>query len=99
MWPFLAWGLDIIGKIHPTASNGHRFILVAVNYFTKWVQEELYTKLGSKKVAKFIRKNLFCRYRIPHHIVLDNDVQFQGKVRELLRRYKVAHHKSSPYYP
>ena len=48
-------------------------------------------------MAKFIRKNLFCRYGIPHHIVSDNGIQFQGEVRALLRSYKVEHHKSSPY--
>ena len=37
-WPFSVWGLDIIGEIHPTALNRHRFILVAVDYFTKWVE-------------------------------------------------------------
>ena len=73
-WPFLAWGLDIIGEIQLTASNGHRFILVVVDYFTKWVEAESYTKLGAKQVAKFIQKNLFYRYGIPHHIVSDNGV-------------------------
>ena len=37
-WPFVAWGMDVIGLIEPAASNGHRFILVAVDYFTKWVE-------------------------------------------------------------
>ena len=36
-WPFAMWGIDMIGEIRPTASNGHRFILVAIDYFTKWV--------------------------------------------------------------
>ena len=47
-WPFSVWGLDIIREIHPTASNGHRFILVAVDYFTKWVEAESYAKLRAK---------------------------------------------------
>ena len=34
-WPFLVWGIDIIGKISPKFSSGHKFILVAINYFTK----------------------------------------------------------------
>ncbi|WMV18817.1 hypothetical protein MTR67_012202, partial [Solanum verrucosum] len=33
-WPFVAWGMDVIGPIEPKASNGHRFILVAIDYFT-----------------------------------------------------------------
>jgi hypothetical protein len=31
------WGMDVIGNINPKASNGHRFILVAIDYFTKWI--------------------------------------------------------------
>ncbi|XP_070023268.1 uncharacterized protein [Nicotiana sylvestris] len=34
-WPFAAWGMDVIGPIEPTASYGHRFFLVAIDYFTK----------------------------------------------------------------
>ena len=47
-WPFSVWELDIIGEIHSIASNGHRFILVAVDYFTKWVKAESYAKLKAK---------------------------------------------------
>ncbi|XP_058217384.1 uncharacterized protein LOC131328459 [Rhododendron vialii] len=36
-WPFLVWGIDVIGRIVSAASNGHKFILVAIDYFTKWV--------------------------------------------------------------
>ena len=38
-WLFMAWGMDVIGLIKPKASNGHRFILVAIDYFKKWVEE------------------------------------------------------------
>ena len=38
-WPFSTWEIDIIRKIHPTSSNGHEFILVAIDYFTKWVEK------------------------------------------------------------
>ena len=53
-WPFSTWEIDIIVKIHPTTSNGHEFILVAVDYFTKWVEATSYKVLNSKKVAQFI---------------------------------------------
>ena len=36
------WGTDVIGAIEPRALNGHRFILVAIDYFTKWVEAALY---------------------------------------------------------
>ena len=37
-WPFRGWAMDLIRKIHPTSSKGHTFILVAIDYFTKWVE-------------------------------------------------------------
>jgi len=37
-WPFAMWGIDVISPINPKASNGHRFILVAIDYFSKWVE-------------------------------------------------------------
>ena len=50
-WPFSIWGIDIIGKIHSMASNDHEFILVSIDYFTKWVEATSYKVLNLKKVA------------------------------------------------
>ncbi|XP_069155643.1 uncharacterized protein [Solanum lycopersicum] len=41
-WPFVAWGMDVIGPIKSSAANGHRFILVSIDYFTKWVEAASY---------------------------------------------------------
>ncbi|WJZ94963.1 hypothetical protein VitviT2T_013768 [Vitis vinifera] len=53
-WPFSVWGIDIIGKISPKSSSGHEFILVTIDYFTKWVEAALYARLTSSRVASFI---------------------------------------------
>ena len=50
-------------------------------------------------MAKFIEKNLICRYRVSHHVVTDNGIQFQAETAELLQRYRIEYHKSSPYRP
>ena len=50
-------------------------------------------------MAKFIEKSLICRYGVPHHIVTDNGVQFQAETAEILQKYGIEHHKSSPYRP
>ncbi|XP_027174428.1 uncharacterized protein LOC113774052 [Coffea eugenioides] len=47
-WPYSMWGMDVIGAIDPLASNGHRFILVAIEYFTKWVESESYKHVTKK---------------------------------------------------
>ena len=53
-WPFVAWGMDVIGPIQLATYNGHRFILVAIYHFTKWVEEASYKSVTKKVVADFV---------------------------------------------
>ena len=52
-WPFSMWGIDVIGKVSLKSFNCHKYILVAIDYFTKWVGAASYTRLIVAKVAKF----------------------------------------------
>ena len=63
-WPFSTWGIDIIGKITPPGHGGHEFILVAIDYFTKWVEASSYKALQAKHVAQFIETNIIYHYGI-----------------------------------
>jgi len=99
-WTFSMWGIDIIGAIEPKAANGHRFILVAIDYFTKWVEATSYVSVTSKVIAKFIRRELICRYGLPSRIITDNGTNLNNKVMtELCEEFKIHHHNSSPYHP
>ena len=88
-WPFSVWGIDIIEKISPKSSSGHEFILVAIDYFTKWVEVALYARLTSSKVASFIRSHIICRYGVPHELILDRGVHFRVEVDTLVQRYGI----------
>ena len=57
--------MDLIGKIYPTSSKGHSFILVAIDYFTKWVEEVSLKKAKQKDVIQFIKVHIIHRFRIP----------------------------------
>ncbi|WJZ92707.1 hypothetical protein VitviT2T_011689 [Vitis vinifera] len=98
-WPFSVWGIDIIGKISPKSSNGHEFILVAIDYFTKWVEAASYAKLTSTRVASFIRSHIICRYGVPHELISDRGAHFRAEVETLLQKYGIQHHRSSAYRP
>ena len=50
-WPFAVWGIDIIGEVRPKALNGYHYIMVAIDYFSKWVEAESYVTVGSKQMA------------------------------------------------
>ncbi|RVW82849.1 Retrovirus-related Pol polyprotein from transposon 17.6 [Vitis vinifera] len=62
-WPFSVWGIDIIGKVSPKSSSGHEFILVAIDYFTKWV--EAHHMRGAHFRAEV--DTLLQEYGIRHH--------------------------------
>ena len=96
-WPFLVWGIDIIGKISPMSSNGHEYILVAIDYFTKWVEAASYVRLTMARVAKFIRSHIICCYGVPHELISDRGVHFRGEVDTLIQEYGIQHHRSSAY--
>ncbi|KAL6321646.1 hypothetical protein AAG906_025478 [Vitis piasezkii] len=98
-WPFSVWGIDIIGKISPKSSSGHEFILVAIDYFTKWVEAASYARLTSSGVAGFIRSHIICRYGVPHELISDRGVHFRAEVDTLVQRYSIRHHRSSAYRP
>ena len=50
-WPFPMWGIDVIGPITPKALNGHRFIFVVIDYFTKWVKVASYANVTKSIVS------------------------------------------------
>ena len=91
------WGIDIIGKISSKFSNGHEFILVAIDYFTKWVEFASCARLTSARVTSFITSHIICRYRMSHELISDRGVHFQAKVDTLLQKYDIRHHRSSTY--
>jgi len=97
-WPFSIWGINVIGVIEPKASNGHHFIIVAINYFTKWVEAASYVNVTRKVVTKFIRKELICRYGLPSRIITDNATNLNNKMMsKYCEEFKIQHHNSSPY--
>ncbi|KAK8624504.1 hypothetical protein V6N13_065845 [Hibiscus sabdariffa] len=58
-WPFSTWGMDVIGPIFPKASNGHRFIFVIIDYFTKWVEAASFANVTESVICRFIKRRLY----------------------------------------
>jgi len=48
------WGIDVIGPVNPKANNGHRVILVPINYFTKWIKAGSFAHVTQKKSGEEI---------------------------------------------
>ncbi|XP_047263810.1 uncharacterized protein LOC107858326 [Capsicum annuum] len=87
--------MDVIGPIEPPASNGHRFILVAIDYFTKWFEASTHKALTKKVVPDFVRNNLVCRFGIPESIITDNGANLNSDLmREICERTSTG---ATPY--
>ena len=92
-------GLDFIGQIHPPSSKGDRFILVAMDYFTKWTKAVPLKNMTHKEVIEFITEHIIHRFGIPQTLTTDQGTSFMSKeVREFVGLYKIKLINSSPYY-
>ncbi|XP_070020547.1 uncharacterized protein [Nicotiana sylvestris] len=98
--PFVAWGMDFIGPIEPAASKGHRFFLVAIDYFTKWVEAKTFKSVTKKVVVNFVHSNIICRFRIPKVIITDNGANLNNYLmKEVCQQFKIMHRNSTTYRP
>ena len=88
----------MIGAIEPKASTGHLFILVAIDYFTKWVEAASYANVTRNVVVRFIKKEIVYRYGLSSKIITDNTTNLNNKMmKELYGDFKIQHHNSTPY--
>ena len=74
-WLFAQWGIDIVDPL-PLGKGQVIFLLVAIDYFTKWVEVEALATITEAKIRSFVWKNIICRFGIPMTIISDNGWQF-----------------------
>ncbi|RDX61813.1 Tf2-8, partial [Mucuna pruriens] len=74
-WPFHKWGIDILGPF-PLTPGQLKFLMVAVDYFTKWVEAEPMATITAERVKRFMWKKIICRFGLLAEIVLDNGTRF-----------------------
>ena len=94
---FYLWGIDFIGPFPP--SEGKEYILVVVDYVSKWV-EAISTRTNDHQVVnKFIVKNIFSRFGCPRAIISDGGSHFiNSHFRSLLKKYGL-HRVTTPHHP
>ena len=76
LWPFPVRGIDLIGRLPKGRSSIQRAV-VAVNYFTKWVEEEALASITPTRISEFIYKSIIYWYGVPHTIVSDSGTKFE----------------------
>src|ERR1044071_1669824 len=95
---FQRWGIDIVGPLLMT-EDGNRYIIVAINYFSKWTEARPLRHANAILVATFIYEEIICRYRPPTVIQSDQDTHFINQViKQLTERFRIKHSISSAYH-
>ncbi|KAK8926277.1 hypothetical protein KSP39_PZI018153 [Platanthera zijinensis] len=77
-WPFAIWGMDLVGPF-PPASGQRRFLLVIIDYFSKWLEIKPLAKVTSQVIRNFVSGEIICRHGLPQAIVTDNGPQFASE--------------------
>ncbi|GJY53763.1 reverse transcriptase domain-containing protein [Tanacetum coccineum] len=94
---FDVWGIDFMGPF--PSSRGNKYILVAVDYLSKWVEAKALPTNDARVVVKFL-KSLFSRFGAPRAIISDRGTYFcNDKFARVMSKYGVTHRLSTPYHP
>ena len=97
--PFAKWCIDFM-TCNPHSAEGHAYIIVAIDYFTKWAEEIPTLTANGKTAAQFIFNHIIARFGIPQAIVTDHGSHFQHyMVEELTFKLGMLHNSSTLYYP
>jgi len=97
--PFWGWAIDLIGQIYLPSSKGHKFILVATDYFTKWVEAIPLKKVTLTIMINLVKEHIVYQFGIPRTITTDQGTMFtSGEFDEFAIGMGIKVLNCSPYY-
>ena len=97
--PFELIGIDIVGPL-PTTTRGNKYIITAIDIFTRYGITESYATVTCFDVATFLVNNLICIYGIPKTILTDRGTPFMaGLTKEMMKQLGVKHSCTTAYHP
>nr|XP_027101096.1 uncharacterized protein LOC113720416 [Coffea arabica] len=98
-WPFAQWEIDLLGPF-PRAPGRYEHLVVAIDYFTKWVEAEPLVSISGKAIQKFFWRNIVCRFKILHVLISDNGRQFaESPFRSWYAELGISQHFTSVGHP
>ena len=92
-------GIDFVGPL-PRTSRGNKYIVVAIDYLTKWTEARALREATAEKTVEFIYTEIICRHGCPKIILTDQGSHFKNKLMNgLCEKFKIKHSMSSAYHP
>nr|XP_027108775.1 uncharacterized protein LOC113728583 [Coffea arabica] len=98
-WPFAQWGIDLLGPFF-RAPGRYEHLVVAIDYFTKWMEAEPLVSISGRAIQKFFWKNIVCRFGILHVLISDNGRQFaENTFKSWCAELEISQHFTSVGHP
>lgn len=97
--PFYQIGIDIVGPL-PKTTHENKYIVVAIDYLTKWPEARALQQATAEEVSLFIYEDIICRHGCPSKILSDRGTHFNNQVvAKLMEKFQIKHLFSTPYHP
>ena len=97
--PFHQVGIDVIGPL-PRTLTGYRYIVVAIDHFTKWPEARALAEADAQSITRFIYEDIICRHGVPAILSSDQGTEFVNEmITALTNVYKISHIKTTAYHP
>jgi hypothetical protein len=87
--------LDTTGPL-PKTKVGNKYILVAIDHYSKWCEAKAVTDHGAGTAARFLEDDLICRYGVPKFVLTDNGGEWGAEFEAMCRDYAIQHQRTAP---
>src|ERR671929_1351041 len=97
--PFYQIGIDFVGPL-PRTRRGKKYIIVAMDYLTKWPEARAVSEATADATAQFLYEQIICQHGCPQIILSDRGTHFNNNtIKALIKKFQVNHLLSTPYHP
>jgi transposase InsO family protein len=95
---FYRVALDTAGPL-PETKSGNKYILVAVDHYSKWCEAKAVADHGAKTTTKFLEDDVICRYGVPKFVLTNNGGEWAAEFDVMCRDYGIQHQRTPPQWP
>ncbi len=95
---FYRVAMDIAGPL-PETKSGNRYILVAIDHYSKWCEAKAVADHGAKTTARFLEDEVICKYGVPKFVLTDNGREWAAEFDAMCKDYGIHHQHTAPQWP
>ncbi len=83
----------------PETKSGNKYILVAINHYSKWCEAKAVADHGAKTATRFLEDEIICRYGVPKFVLIDNEREWAAEFDVMCKDYAIQHQRTAPQWP